>query len=149
MIRSDSKRNPQGSASQRKHEAFRKQLPNETCALRPECLPYGELARPCRRSSQQKVRNVGARDEQYGGDQRHQHLQWIGELSAYIGDPCSHWSERQVGLIKLRKIPLVGVLITIAQPYLMKENVRIGGGLLERNAGLQPSHDEKARRAIV
>ena len=40
-------------------------------------------------------------------------------------------------VFELGKILLVGVLITIAQPYLMKENVCIGGSLLERRRRAQ------------
>ena len=52
------------TARQCKHQTFGEKLTDETCPARSESLADGEFASARRRSSEQQVRDVGARDEQ-------------------------------------------------------------------------------------
>ena len=55
----------EGSAGERQQHALRQQLPDDAAAAGADCRPNGDLAPPPRRAHQQKICDIGARNEQH------------------------------------------------------------------------------------
>ena len=75
-------RDAERAAGEGENKAFGEQLANDAGASRSESLADGEFAGARGGAGEQQVGDVGAGDEQYQCHDRHEDLEWLGELRA-------------------------------------------------------------------
>ena len=78
------RQNPRAAAQEGEHEAFCQQLPDHSPPSRPDAEPDRHFSPPRRRTREQQVRDVGARDGQNQSHHGQQDVERLGIGSAKV-----------------------------------------------------------------
>ena len=124
-----------------KQKGFREELADEARTAGAECLADGELASAGGGASEQQIGDVGAGDQQNDAGEGHEHFQWLRELAAELRKTGGDGRERNVRVLQLGEVTLVGVGVAIAEPDLVEEEIDVGGCCGEGDAGLEAAED--------
>ena len=72
---------PSAPPSERKRQAFGRELPRDASAAGAQRGAHGEFRLPARRAREQQARDVDARNEQEHADRGHEHQQRLAHLA--------------------------------------------------------------------
>ena len=98
-------------------------------------------SRARRGAGQQQVGDVGTGDEKNEAHDGHEDGQRLGIGTPQIGQPAIHAFQLHMGMGELSLIPLVLRSVREAAQDLREEDVDVGGGLFDGDAGLETSED--------